>query len=753
MASPETDLALARDEKTAASGRAGALVLPLFAATLFTGAALLFWVQPLFAKMVLPLLGGSPAVWNTAIVFFQAALLAGYAYAHLLARALRPAHQMAIHLVVLVAAAAFLPVAVAQGWEPDVGGVPVLWLLALLAVSIGFPFFAVSATAPLLQRWFSRTDHPHAHDPYFLYAASNLGAVIALVGYPLVLEPWLSGRAQSLAWTGTYALLGALIALAGVAMLRRSGAARAEEAPAAAAMPGWRERGRWTLYSAVPSAMLLGVTAHISTDIAAAPLLWVVPLTLYLLTFVIVFARRPVIRHAFAVRLMPFAAVLLVSMFNWREPALLVLPLHLLAFFAIALMCHGELARMRPRAFALTEFYLFVSIGGVLGGMFTALLAPVVFDAVYEYPLAVVAACALLPPARRLLARSDVLLAALILAVLFAGHALAERLLDDGGLKVSAVLAALLALVAFARKTRPVGFALCLGAVLAGSLITMVPEETLWRGRSFFGVYRVAETGDGRFRLFINGTTLHGGQQRLADGSAGPIAYYAEKSPVAEAIRQAQARAGATSIGLVGLGAGSLACYYRPGDDWRFYEIDPLVARIASDGRFFELVPKCTADRPIVLGDARLTLAREPSGRFDMLVIDAFSSDAIPMHLITREAMVMYFDKLRGDGVLVLHVSNLFLELRPVVARLAAELGLAGLVGLGEGGGEEAGAYGDLASVWIALARAPEVLERLGLSERWGPLPEPDGRRAWSDDYSNILEAIRWRGVDAGTGK
>lgn len=735
MATPETELALARD-------KAAAIVLPLFAATLFTGAALLFWVQPLFAKMVLPLLGGSPAVWNTAMVFFQAALLAGYAYAHLLSRALRPAHQVVAHLLVLAAATAFLPVAVAEGWEPDVG-LPVLWLLALLAVSIGLPFFAVAATAPLLQRWFSRTDHAHAHDPYFLYAASNLGSVVALVGYPLALEPWLSGRAQSLAWTGTYALLGGLIALAGLAMLRRPGIARAEEAAAAA---GWRARGRWILISAVPSAMLLGVTAHITTDIAAAPLLWVVPLTLYLLTFVIAFSRRPVIRHALAVRLMPFAAVLLVSMFTWREPALLVLPLHLLAFFVIALMCHGELARLRPRASALTEFYLFISLGGVLGGIFTALLAPAVFDGVYEYPLAIAAACALLP-AKRLLARSDVLLAAVIFAVLLAGHAVAEAVLEEG-LKASAVLAALLALVAFARKARPAGFALCLGAVLAGSLVTMVPEETLWRGRSFFGVYRVAETADGRFRLLINGTTLHGGQQRLADGSAGPIAYYAETSPAAEAIRRAQEN-GASSIGLVGLGAGSLACYIRPGDDWRFYEIDPLVARVAAEGRFFELVPSCAAERPIVLGDARLTLAREPGRRFDMLVIDAFSSDAIPVHLLTREALALYFDKLKDDGVVVLHVSNLFLELRPVVARLAAELGLAGLVGVGEGS-DEAGAYGDLASVWIALARAPAALERLGLSERWEPLPRADGRRAWSDDYSNLLEAIRWRGVDAG---
>lgn len=729
---------------------AGAPTLALFTVTMFTGAALLFWIQPLFAKMVLPLLGGSPQVWNTAMVFFQAVLLAGYAYAHWLTRALPAAAQMGLHAGVLALAALFLPLAVAAGWEPDPAGAPVVWLLALLGASIGLPFFAVSATAPLLQRWFSRTGHAQAHDPYFLYGASNLGSVIALLGYPLLLEPALSGQAQSLAWTLGYGLLAVLVLTAGVRML---GGERQQEVEAEAVSVTWRQHGSWTIYSAVPSALLLGVTAHISTDIAAVPLLWVVPLTLYLLTFVIVFARRPAIRHSLAVRLQPIAAVLLVALFLWRNPAMLLLPLHLFAFFLTALMCHGELARRRPPAAALTEFYLFMSIGGVLGGMFTALLAPLIFTGVWEYPIAIAAACALLPAARRALSLGDVIFAAAAFALLLAIGEVANDWFDANTMIVGALAVPILALLAFPRRRRPLGFGLSIAAILAGALLTMVPETTLFRARSFFGIYRVAETDDGKFRMLYHGPTLHGGQRLLPGPRYGPIAYYTQRSPVAEVMRKAQANADATRMGLVGLGAGSLACYYRPGDDWRFYEIDPLVAELASDGRFFALVPACVPEAPIILGDARLTLAREPSEAFQVLVVDAFSSDSIPMHLLTTEAMALYFDKLTDDGVLVLHISNQFLDLRPVVSRIAKTLGLVGMVGLGPGGTEADGPYGDLASLWIALARKPAVLDRLGLGEHWWPLPAADGTPPWTDDHSNILEIIRWGGLNADEGR
>ena len=369
----------------------------LFATTMFVGAALLFWMQPLFTKMVLPLLGGSPSVWNTAMVFFQAALLCGYGYAHLLTRHLGPRSQCLAHLCLLGAAAIALPIGIAEGWRPDSGAPPALWLLGLLVVSIGAPFFAVATTAPLIQRWFSRTGHPHASDPYFLYAASNLGSVAVLLAFVFVIEPLVGTRGQAFAWTLGFAALAACIIGCGASVWGSFARNKRPVPSTAVARPTWRRRASWLAYSAVPSALLLAVTGHISTDIASAPLLWVAPLTLYLLSFVNAFARRPLIPSWFAVRSMAFALVILAALFPWREPASIFLPLHLVVFFFIATACHAALAERRPAAEFLTEFYLFVSFGGLIGGLFVALIAPLVFDSVLEYPLSLVLAAALLP--------------------------------------------------------------------------------------------------------------------------------------------------------------------------------------------------------------------------------------------------------------------------------------------------------------------------------------------------------------------
>ncbi len=729
--------------------------LLLFGATMFVGAGLLFWIQPMFAKMVLPLLGGSPAVWNTAMVFFQASLLAGYAYAHWLAGRFPPKAQLLIHVGVLLSAFLFLPLSVAEGWIPDAETMPVFWLLGLLSVSIGLPFLAVAATAPLMQRWFSRTGHPHANDPYFLYGASNLGSILGLLGFPLILAPLLSVQGQSLAWSGGFSVLAVLIVVSGwLAAQRNTMCAESDHATGTAARPHWRDRARWIAYSAVPSALLLGVTGHISTDIAAAPLLWVVPLTLYLLTFVIVFARRPLIPHAFSLRAFPFSVVLLACFFTWPGPTALILPLHLLVFFIAALMCHGELARQRPPVASLTEFYLLISVGGLIGGTFTAILAPALFDGVYEYPIAIVAACALLPAARSLLfKRSDLVFALALLVGMLGFNALMTKWLPDEALKFTAFFAILLGLLAFGRKARPIGFALAIAAVIASSSAVMVSNETLTRERSFFGVYRVAETDDGKQRILVHGTTQHGGQRTAANGDIVPISYYAPDGPVAEIIGATQNHRTNASIGIVGLGAGALACYRRPGEAWRFYEIDPLVARLATDGRYFDLMLRCAADAPVILGDARLTLARDTDTQFDLLVIDAFSSDAIPMHLLTREALALYVSRLRDGGAIVLHISNRYLDLRPIVAALVADQGLvarAGLKSEATSGGDDTvnAAIASSPSLWVAIARRPVDLDRLNLSERWTPFDAPPGQRVWTDDYSNILEAIRWGGLD-----
>ena len=444
--------------------------MALFTVTIFTGAVLLFWIQPLFTKMALPLLGGSPSVWNTAMVFFQAMLLAGYAYAHVLSRTLSPSVQLIVHAATLGAAAVFLPVGIEAGWRPDEAASPTLWLLALLTACLGAPFFAVAATAPLLQRWFSQTDHPDARDPYFLYAASNAGSVAVLLAFPFLIEPRWTNHVQALAWSVGFAMLALGILGCGATVLKRP--AQSEDAGEStvgrALRLTWRQRGSWALYAAVPSAMLLGVTAHISSDIAAAPLLWVIPLTLYLLTFVNAFAVRPLIPHAVATRAMAFALVMLAILFPLREPVGLILPLHLLAFLAVALGCHCELARRRPPPEALTEFYLFLSIGGLVGGASVALLAPQLFDTVLEYPLSIVVAAALMPHATRSVTRSDLVLLISIVAVMLGLGPLA-RLLDVEVPSIAfAGVCALLAPLVLSRQFRPMAFALCVAALSSG---------------------------------------------------------------------------------------------------------------------------------------------------------------------------------------------------------------------------------------------------------------------------------------------
>ena len=734
---------------SAATATGGAAQLWLFTATTFVGATLLFLVQPLFAKMVLPLLGGSPSVWNTALVFFQAALLAGYGYAHWLMRRFGQRSQLSVHVCVLATAALVLPIGVAPGWRPPADTPPAVWLLGLLSVSVGAPFFAVSATAPLIQRWFARTGHPQAHDPYFLYSASNLGSVLALLAFPFVLEPTLSSQAQSTVWSLGFAVLTVGIIGCGVMLWRRTDAASSSSWPQATERPNWRQRATWMVYAALPSALLLSVTTHISTDIAAAPLLWVIPLTLYLLTFAIAFARRPLIPHWVAVRAMPLALMILVALFAWREPIGLFLPLHLLVFFVIALMCHGELVRHRPGVESLTEFYLFLSLGGVMGGAFVALGAPVLFNTVFEYPLSLALAAALLPSATPRANRGDVVLALVMLAVLVGGKTVTSVLGWQPHTLVVPGICAVFALIVFARQTRPFGFGLCVGVLLVSSAYALTSSEVLWRGRSFFGVYRISESGDPPNRSLVHGTTNHGGQLRAANGDISPTAYYTSSSPIAEVLAATQARSVGQRVGVVGLGSGALACYRRAGDAWRFFEIDPLMAWIAVESGHFELMARCaesvSAPVPIVLGDARLTLAEEPDGHLDLLVIDAFSSDAIPIHLLTREAVTLYMDKLAEDGVLVLHISNRFLNLAPVLARIVEELGYAALRGSSNKIDREIDPAGTK-SVWVLIARDQATIDALALGEIWGRLEAPAGRRVWSDDFSNLLAVIRWAG-------
>lgn len=737
---------------------AGTGTLLAFTATTFLSALLLFSVQPMFAKMVLPLLGGSPSVWAVALCFFQGALLAGYCYAHVLIARVPIATTGWVHLALCALALLFLPIALPASWTEPPAGNPYFWQLGLFAVVIGIPFMAVAANAPLLQAWFARTGHLQGNDPYFLYAASNLGSLIALLGYPFVLEPVFGLRSLSTIWTaGFVALIGALAAC--FFLVKRTGvsvtAASIDAPDDVASAPTWFDRAQWVGFALVPAALLTAFTAHVATDVASAPLIWVIPLALYLLTFVIVFRERawipmPVL---LVVHIVAVIVALLQLAQTEHDKWMVTASAGVVAFFASALMAHRTLYDARPAARHLTEFYLWMSLGGVLGGLFAALIAPALFSEVYEYPLLLALTMACRPGLFR---RGDTdrnlleLAIAATIAVfgtiaLYHGSRQANALdLDFGGYGTTfgMVLIAAIAMLALWRwPLRQVAVALTMCM-----MIVMLPSE-IHRGqaqRSYFGVYRVMLSDDGKYNLLNHGTTLHGAQ-RIRDDQGNSVAdttpgtYYHPASPMAKSIgliRNKLAESGQTGrYGIVGLGAGSLACYAKDGETWRFFEIDPVVVEIAKSPQF-TYVANCLPDIDVVLGDARLTLAKEANESFDLIIVDAFSSDAVPVHLMTKEALELYRDKLRPGGVAVLHISNRYLDLDRILA--STEPLVDGLDGIIVSNDLSDGSYGQTTSTVAIFARDQQTLEPFKNLDTASEF-EPGLVRAWTDDASDIL--------------
>jgi hypothetical protein len=723
----------------------------LFAVTSFLSSALVFIVEPMFAKMVLPLLGGTPAVWNTCLVFFQAALLAGYGYAHLTTTRLTIRQQAALHGALLVLAAAMLPVALPAGWTPPVDTTPIPWLVLVLTVGLGAPFLMVSATAPLLQKWFAGTDHPAAHDPYFLYSASNVGSILALLSYPLLIEPSWPLPQQASMWSVGYAVFGMLtIACAGLSV--RRAAVRHEAAPHTAPAtrvdgPTWWTRAEWVARSFVPSSLLLGVTTYLSTDIAAVPLLWTVPLTLYLLSFVFAFTPSPLVPPRLAARALPLlvSALALFMAAGVGGPIRLLIPLHLLTFFVCALQLHTALAERRPATSHLTEFYLWLAVGGVLGGSFNTFIAPVVFTGIVEYPIALVAACMLQAwrpeVADRRFRTGDVVLPLAVgLVTALLAYGLAARVMH---LSMLVGLLAPIALWCFSFSARPVRFGLGLGMMLlAVGMWQPDARGLLAADRTFFGVLRVRADASGSQHVLMHGNTIHGEQSLDPMLGREPRTYYHRSGPIGQVIQAWAAKLRGGRIGVVGLGAGSLAAYVQPGQRWTFYEIDPGVVRIARDPSLFTYLRDCGAACDIVLGDARLSLANGDPPTYGLLVLDAFSSDAIPVHLMTREALDLYLRRLDADGLLAFHISNRHLDLQPVLAALAAERGLVALVRR-DSRTTEASERGQFPSEWLVMARRRESFASLASDPRWETPPVPAGTRIWADDYSDILAVLR----------
>ena len=722
----------------------------LYALTLFGSALLLFSIQPMFAKMVLPKLGGAPAVWSVAMVFFQTALLAGYGYAHVLERLLPPQRAALFHLLLIGATATTLPIAIASGWgAPPSDGIA-LWLFGLFAVSIGLPFFTLSASAPLLQSWFAASGHPQAGNPYVLYAASNLGSFAALFAYPVVVEPMLTLKTQAAIWSVGFGMLAVLIAAVGLLTARSTAGVAAKIRIEHDDAPSAGKRMRWIALAAIPSGLVIAVTAHLTTDIAAAPFLWVVPLALYLLTFVAVFRERPWIAHTTVVRLTPFVvAPLAVSLIGGDKVYwVTTIALNLAAFVLLTLTCHGELYAVRPKPHRLTEFYLCTSAGGVIGGAFAGLAAPQIFNGNYEYPILIAAALLCMPGAfaggvRKALAEALPWLV-LSAAVALAWHFTRFHLPATWELPFQ-IVSALLAVWMLFQRHRPARF---FALVILSFAVTafwrpgIAPIET---ARSFFGVHKVAEVADGKARLLYHGTTVHGAQRlRNEDGTpvSGPpmpLTYYYVGGPIAGAIAAARdALGGFDRVAAVGLGTGSLACLRQGRERWTFFEIDPVVVRIARDPRFFEFLSSCAPEAPIVLGDARLTLEASRD-QYDLIVLDAFSSDAIPVHLLTREAFAGYLSKLSPHGVIVAHISNRHLDLAPVLANVARTQGLVAFLGEDNSAGDFLTGFKANARV-VVLAREPSDTGRIAGS--WLRLQPDRANAAWSDDYSDILTVM-----------
>jgi hypothetical protein len=650
------------------------------------------------AKQILPWFGGSAAVWTTCLVFFQFLLLFGYAYSDWTTRKLEPRRQAALHIVLLLASLASLPIIPDAGWKPSGGDDPTWRILGLLTVTIGLPYFLLSTTGPLVQAWFARS-FP-AGTVYRLFALSNFGSLLALVAYPFAVEPWITTPHQSWGWSAGYALFVTLCAASAIYGARRrpqtAGDAETAAQPDVAA-PRRKDYALWLLLSGMGSFMLLAVTNHITHDVASVPFLWILPLTLYLLSFILCFEGRGWYRRIyFLVPLLASVGGMAWSLYAERGIVDIreALPLFAAGLFLMCMFLHGELAALKPAPRYLTRFYLMVSLGGALGGLAVGLVAPKIFNTYYEFS--------------------------------------------------AGLIATLLIAVYITRRMNPLVPALVLVAVgFSGYYIyrytTALKADTHLMTRNFYGTLRVKDTGPATdpdaVRRLMHGMIMHG-EQYLAGGRRDePTTYYGATSGIGRLVKALQP-SGPLRVGVVGLGTGTMAIYGRRGDFYRFYEINPQVVGIARGE--FSYLKDSGAQIDIVLGDARLGMEREPPQRYDVLVIDAFSSDAIPVHLITREALAVYMRHMKPRGVVAFHVTNRFLRLAPVVKRIAGDQGLHALLIVDEA--EDS----DLAKTdWVLVTRDQAAFEGLDLVRYAENIEDIPGSRVWTDDFNNLFQILK----------
>lgn len=713
----------------------------LFTATIFTSASLLFFVQPLFTRIVLPTIGGAPAVWTTAMLFFQSVLIAGYLYAHFVTKYLTVRWQVTLHLCLWAIALLFLPLAIPEDAGRNMVSSPALQTLWLYAFGVGIPFAVLSANAPLIQSWYGKSGGPSADDPYFLYGASNLGSLISLLAFPLVAEPLFGISAIGMGWAAGFVVLGIL--LLGCGLIPR--AASAVHIPTsgvqAAARPTAKNYATWALLAFIPSSLMLGVTSKISTDIGSFPLIWVIPLALYLLTFVITFTNRPLFGAGVLMHLFRASMVILVMLSSnmvtddttWISIFLLVG-----SFFIVSTMAHTTLFNQRPAKEHLTLFYVTMSVGGALGGVFNSLLAPVIFNAIYELRIVVVIAAILLVVRGAKIQRIDYALGALVGLIALQPMTLAHTQFPDFSLGYRALFSGAILFAGYLFVAKRSIAPVMATAIAVGVATYVASDETILRDRSFFGAHKVQE--DSGVRKYVNGTTIHGAERQTDFGKRPtPITYYNRGGPLGQIFTSPRGMQ-AQSVGIVGLGVGALSCYLQPGQTWDFYEIDKTVDEIARNPDYFTFMSSCAGSSPTHLGDARIVLDQQTDKRFDILVIDAYSSDAVPVHLTTVEAMDLYRDRLSPGGLLVFHISNRYFDIEVPLARGAEALGMVARI-QNYKAPAASGFTDDFSSVVVAMAASDDTMQDLAQDPRWVPLTG-DGGALWTDDYANPLSIL-----------
>lgn len=771
-------------QKTANPHVFGFLQSVLFTGTILLSAYLLFWAQPLFARMILPILGGASAVWTTSMLFFQFTLLAGYVYAHFSGKILAIKSQIFLHILLLGTASMSLPFYIDYATFESPEGSPVFWVLSLAALTVGPPFFMVSATAPILQRWFSLTHHQYRDNPYFLYAASNLGSLLALLSFPTILEPFLGAHLQTVCWQTGYFVLSALFLIVGFVTLKELKVEPRSSVlpvvPPLACVPGISAglRLSWVFLAFVPSSMMLGLTSHVTTDIAPVAMFWVVPLALYLLSFVVVFSRCQglVADRKLAVIILCCTVVLFYMRFEGYDKtittAILAVLFNLILFFSAAWLFHGYLSSSKPSAVHLTEFYLWLSIGGMLGGFFNAMLAPLIFNQIFEYYVVVIAVffialrVILEKPRRRVLLETPQIFGMIIVfALLLFLFVLVDIIMSRPiTVKVqqtfvfsSLAVIVTATVVAYYKPGRLARRMAIIAVVLGGlgSVLILTQTHTnILLARSFYGALKVKQkldVYDVPYHLFIHGSTRHNLQKfgNDAEENQEPLMYFHRQANIGHAVRCMQAHLDRLlRLGFVGLGAGAMSAYVEVGDVATYYEIDPQVAAMAENREYFTYVGDAKGNVQILIGDARLQLKKSGDASYDILLIDAFSSDAIPVHLLTAEAVALYLRKIKEDGVLLFHLSNRYLDLYKVLQGLPLPSGYV-LYFASKNNVERptlpANAISGIFShSQVALiARDSSLPQEITASERWQKLEFDPDFRVWTDDYSNIFGIFR----------